>query len=63
MNPREQPEVGGLGKKIERRKLEIQRQDEEVSPGVFKGQDGRLYTANPTNELANIPIYDWKFIK
>lgn len=63
MNPREQPEVGGLGKKIERRKLEIQRQDEEVSPGVFKNREGRLYTCRPENELANIPVYDWSLIK
>lgn len=31
------------------------RTDEEVAPGIFKGADGRLYTAIPQNELANLP--------
>jgi hypothetical protein len=57
------PNVGTLGKKVERRKSEPIRQDEEVAPGIFKDAEGRLYTCRPENELANIPVYDWKFIK
>lgn len=58
-----QPDVGTLGKKIERRKFEYQGPDEKVAPDVYRGKDGKLYTAKPENELANIPVYDWTLIK
>lgn len=58
------PNVGTLGKKIEREKFDFRGPDEQVAPGVFKGKDGKLYTAIPQNEQANyvpvIPI-PWPF--
>jgi hypothetical protein len=39
------PIVGGLGRKIERPVEE--KPDVQVSPGVFRGADGRLYTVLP----------------
>jgi hypothetical protein len=59
------PNVGTLGKKIEREKLDFRGPDEQVAPGVFKNKDGKLYTSIPEAELANVPtpIYDWAFIK
>lgn len=62
MNPREQPEVGGLGKKVERCKPEVQSPDEEVAPGVFKGKDGKFYTAIPKNEQASVTQIDWSIV-
>lgn len=43
------PEVGGLGRKIEKQKEEPQ--PVEISPGVFRGPDGKLFTELPLPPL------------
>ena len=49
------PEVGELGPKVKRPKIEVH-YDEEVAPGVWKDSQGRFYTVIVENEEVNIPL-------
>ena len=40
--------TGGLGRKVEPRNVVTP--DREVSPGIYRRPDGKLYTAIPANE-------------
>lgn len=55
-NPRDDhPDVGNLGQKVVgQSRIAI---DREIAPGVMRGADGRLYTAIPENEMANVPVW------
>ena len=56
-------DVGTLGQKVDYPPIDL-RPDEQVAPGVFKGRDGKLYTAIPQNEQANyVPVVPipWPF--
>lgn len=43
-------DVGTLGKKVDYPPIDL-RPDEQVAPGVFKGRDGKLYTAHYDGEM------------
>jgi hypothetical protein len=50
------PEVGGLGKKVER---EVEPPlAREISPGIVKGTDGMWHTALPMPKAPPIPVPD-----